>query len=100
MSITEIKKETVLRTTAMFGEGERLAVQTGTRTHLVVTRAVIEDIVGGGRTIDLYGYRQERPAVYAGWQYPGNEPRHARVSLDGPVVAGIRHIVAMMEGAE
>lgn len=93
----KISKETVLRTTAMFGEGERLCVVVAARTTLVVTRAVIEDVVGGSATIHLYGYRKEsREPTYSGWQYPGHEPKSVSYRLDDSIPAGARAIAVDM----
>jgi hypothetical protein len=93
-----IKKETVLRTTAMFDEEERMCVVVASRTTLVVTRAMIEDVIGGTARIHLYGYRREgRKPTYAGWDYAGNEPKHVSYRLDDRIPSGARAVVAAME---
>lgn len=92
--MTTISKQTVLRTTVLFTEGDRPEYHASTRTTLVVTRAVLEDIVGGSETLTVYGYRKERPPTYAGWEYAGGEPKQA--SYHAPYPAAIAPIVELM----
>jgi hypothetical protein len=90
-------KETVLRTTVLLGDGERPEFPAGQRTTLVVTRAVLEDVVGGTRKLMVYGYCKERPKFYAGYDNPGNEPRSYDVYPDRYCPASLLPLLREME---
>lgn len=77
--MTAFLRETVLRVTARFDEGDRPEFKASTRTTIVVTRAVLEDAVGSGREVlYVYGYRKERPPTWPGYDQPGQEPKTFR----------------------
>lgn len=63
-----LKKVTILRTTAELDEGERPEYQAGPRTILVVTSAVLDYYIGSGEYSDegrwvfeVTGYRKQNP---------------------------------------
>jgi len=96
--MTQIIKETVLRKTAVYKEDERPEIKAGVRTTIVVTRAVIEDVVGGTRSITVYGYRKEAGMPsYSGWAYAGHEPKRIRYSLEGSVQPDVWALARALE---
>lgn len=57
-----LKKVTILRTTAELDEGERPEYQAGPRTTLVVTQAVLDFYVPGDEwVLEVRGYRKQNP---------------------------------------
>jgi hypothetical protein len=95
----EIRKATVLRTSALFGEGERPAFRSGPRTTFVVTRAVLEDTVGGGRKLFVYGYRLEGASYFSGYDQPGSEPKFAVIFPDKHLPPRLEPMLRRMEEA-
>lgn len=63
----EITDATVLRRTIRFAKGEYPEFVAGTRTTIVVTRAVFEAVPGiDGWDFWVYGFRKERPYIRPG----------------------------------
>lgn len=96
---TTFGTDTVIRTTAMFAEGDEPEFRLTARTTIVVTRAVLDDVIGGNRVLEIHGYRKEKPPAYSGWRNPGGEPKTYTFRPD-KCPFDIGHIVRRLENRE
>lgn len=69
----KFRTATIRPVVAELDEPEYIEFKAGHRTTMVVTRVVVEmlELSSEIRQVDVYGYRKEHPATYAGFRNPG-----------------------------